>query len=150
MGAFCQLFHRKQMIMIRLSIVAIFCLAVALASSQSCCERKTVGEKNYTLVESGGEVPPGCKNSCVYSQDDESSKMFCFAPGYLAVTCHGVGAENCGSCQGQNCVDESCYPPCICGSEGSCVFPPPPTETPSCDPPCPPGSTCADGICEGP
>ena len=63
---------------------------VALANTERCCQRKTVGDKSYTLVESGGGVPLACKSSCVYTEDDDPSKMFCFAPGYLTVTCHDI------------------------------------------------------------
>merc|ERR550539_1383518 len=69
------------------SIVVLLRIAVALSNPERCCERKTVGDKSYTLVESGGEVPLGCKSSCVYTEDDDPNKMFCFAPGYMSVTC---------------------------------------------------------------
>ena len=63
---------------------------VALANPERCCQRKTVGDKSYTLVESGGEVQPGCKSSCVYTEDDDPSKVFCFGPGDMSVTCHAM------------------------------------------------------------
>ena len=69
---------------------------VSLASNERCCERKTVGDKSYTLEQSGGEVPSRCMSSCVYSQDDDPSKMFCFGPGELSVTCHDISEPSKG------------------------------------------------------
>jgi len=70
-------------------IVVIFGLAAAVASYEKCCDKKTVGQISYSLVESGGNVPAsaGCLNSCVYTQDGDSDKMFCFARGNETVTC---------------------------------------------------------------
>ena len=79
---------------------------VGLASYERCCERKTVGDKSYTLVESGGEVPPECRSSCVYSEDDDPSKMFCFAPGDKSVTCNAWWTPTTmppGRCQPPSC-----------------------------------------------
>ena len=58
-----------------------------MESKEKCCYKKTVGKISYTLAEAGGEVPPSCLNSCVYTQDDDTDKMFCFAAGFETVTC---------------------------------------------------------------
>ena len=59
----------------------------AMASSEKCCDKKMVGNISYSLVKSGGDVPSDCLNSCVYTQDDDPDKMFCFARGNETVTC---------------------------------------------------------------
>ena len=46
---------KKTKVIISLSPIA------ALGSHEKCCERKTVGEKTYTLIEAGGDVPDHCK-----------------------------------------------------------------------------------------
>ena len=61
---------------------------VALAYHHDCCERKTVGDKSYTLETSDVSVPAECLNSCVYTLDDDHSKRFCFGSGWEKVTCH--------------------------------------------------------------
>ena len=58
-----------------------------MGSYEKCCDKKKVGKISYTLAWTGGEVPANCLNSCVYTQDDDPSKMFCFASGYEIVTC---------------------------------------------------------------
>ena len=59
-----------------------------LACGEKCCEKKKVGDKSYTLVEwSGVTVPSACIDSCVYSQDDDPTQKFCFAPGNLTFAC---------------------------------------------------------------
>jgi len=77
-----------RMMVVRPCLVTLLGLAVALASHENCCERKTVGDRSYTLEMSGGKVPPECLNSCVYNPDDDHSKRFCFASGYEKSTCH--------------------------------------------------------------
>jgi len=103
---FYQLFYRKQMMGIRPSIVALFGLAVALA--EKCCERKTVGDKSYTLVKSGGTVPSGCLNSCLYTPDDDPSINVCFGLGNETSTCIG------GSCTGPDFGPGPALPPWPC------------------------------------
>merc|ERR1711953_7044 len=103
---FYQLFYRKQMMGIRPSIVALFGLAVALA--EKCCERKTVGDKSYTLVKSGGTIPSGCLNSCLYTPDDDPSINVCFGLGNETSTCIG------GSCTGPDFGLGPALPPWPC------------------------------------
>ena len=71
---------------------------MALAGYEKCCERKTVGDKSYSLVKSGGTVPPECINSCVYALDEDPSQNVCFAPGNETAICRG------DSCKGRNYV----------------------------------------------
>ena len=52
-----------------------------------------MGGKSYTLVHSGGSVPEECKNSCVYSEDGNSSNTVCFASGTLNSTCLTLSIE---------------------------------------------------------
>lgn len=73
---------------VRPCLLVIFGLAVALTSSeQACCEKKEVGGKNYTLATKSSSVPPECKNSCIYTEDENPGNSVCFAPGYLSSTC---------------------------------------------------------------
>merc|ERR1712187_696622 len=82
-----QMFLRKHMMVIRPSLVALLGVAAAL----NCCEKKTVGDKSYTLVDVGGTVPQECLHSCIYSQDESSDgPNYCFKSGAMDVTCHEI------------------------------------------------------------
>ena len=69
------------------SILLLTTLIKQSEQHENCCQKKIVGGKSYTLVQSGEQVPSRCKNSCVYQEDGKSSQV-CFAPGDLKVTCH--------------------------------------------------------------
>ena len=60
-----------------------------MVSYEKCCDKKTVGQYSYSLASVGGNVPAGCLNSCVYTQDNDPDKMFCFGRGTETVTCQG-------------------------------------------------------------
>jgi len=77
--------RKKQSMVIRPCFLAFLGIAAAL----NCCEKKTVGDKSYTLVDVGGTVPQECPHSCIYSQDQGSDgQNYCFKSGSLEVTCH--------------------------------------------------------------
>merc|ERR1711970_62678 len=61
----------------------------SLSSAQSpCCLSKVVGDAGYSLVESSLPVPGECKNTCVYTKDnDNSGHHFCFQAGSLPYEC---------------------------------------------------------------
>merc|ERR1711962_538243 len=67
----------------------VFLCVYSLSSAQSpCCLSKVVGDGSYSLVESSLPVPGECKNTCVYTRDDDNSgHHFCFQAGSLPYEC---------------------------------------------------------------
>merc|ERR1719233_1496410 len=68
-----------------------------LAQSQAppCCQKKKVGEVDYTLVGYWDNSQWGCKDNCVYTS--VSGRNVCFKSGKLEVTCQdGIGGSGSG------------------------------------------------------
>ena len=62
-----------------------------------CCPRKAVGGVEYQLVGVAGggvEMPPDCRDGCVYTPMGQPGQRYCFRPGSLPATCLAPGLEN--------------------------------------------------------
>ena len=77
---------------------SFFLMIYLLGFSLDCCQRKNVGEFNYTLHSTGEDmnnVPDDCKNTCVYTRDNEKAngQVYCFADGDQIPKCLGVASN---------------------------------------------------------
>ena len=59
-----------------------------LGSSESCCQRKQVGEFSYNYIKSEDTKQFNCNSDCVYTRaGDDSSIHYCFATGSQKSVC---------------------------------------------------------------
>ena len=54
---------------------------------EQCCFRKTVGDLTYTLVRINKVRNKSCISRCIYKQDNDKKKLFCFSKGKLTSKC---------------------------------------------------------------
>merc|ERR1719414_96362 len=73
-------------------------------SQQTCCEKKTVNNVEYTLSQDEVASNPSCVNGCIYQETDNPSSYACFVHAFNEVGCSvdidqsNTCNKNCSSC----------------------------------------------------
>merc|ERR1712033_92618 len=60
---------------------------------EECCDKKMVGNFEYTYVKGGGTSKYNCLQPCIYERMDKPGSRYCFAAGELEVTCEDDETE---------------------------------------------------------
>merc|ERR1712198_233018 len=94
---------RFMMLRLTINSLSIILAIRGTISQQTCCEKKTVNNIEYTLSQDEVASNPSCVNGCIYQEADNPSSYACFVHAFNEVGCsvdvdQSNTCNNCSSC----------------------------------------------------